>query len=100
MFASHYVIQQIYHLFDIGDIEGTKELFNKFTSRYPADMELKELKNEFLRIIKSNNNEEMNKLKDKFKALIEARKLETSGGISTLTKKGRRPGIDSWIRLV
>ncbi|OYT27471.1 MAG: hypothetical protein B6U97_01475 [Candidatus Altiarchaeales archaeon ex4484_96] len=102
MFASHYVIQHIYILFEKEDLEGTKALFDKFTSRYPTDNELEEISQRFITALDEENTEEINNIKKDLKTLLDTRRFEeTSGGVSpTSSLKSRRPGIDTWIRLV
>lgn len=100
MFASHYVIKHIFVLFDKNDMDGSKELADKFVSRYPTDTELNDLRAELLALLKSEDKEQKEKLRKRFRVLISSRRIESAGGTSTFTKKSRRPGIDSWVRLV
>ncbi|MEA1924584.1 MAG: hypothetical protein U9M95_01815 [Candidatus Altiarchaeota archaeon] len=102
MFASHYVINHIYIIFEKGDLEGTKELFEKFTHRYSGDDELIALYARFIKASEQENKEELSEIKKDLKTLLNSRKFkETSGGISpTAGLKSRRPGIDSWVKLV
>jgi len=101
MFASHYVIKHIYHMFDRGDVEGTQELFDKFVSRYSTDIELKRLRDEFLFYMESRDETQGEGLKKKLKYLVDARKFETSsGGTQVSSKKSRRPGINSLVRII
>ncbi len=102
MFASHYVINHIYIIFRKGDLEGTKELFEKFTHRYSGDNELAALYERFIKASREKNKEELSEVKKDLKTLLNSRKFkETSGGVSpTSGMKSRRPGIDSWIKLI
>lgn len=101
MLASHYVLKHIYLLLKKEDLGGAEELFDKFTSRYANDTELIKLGKEFSKALKAGDEKQINEVYVKLKRMINARRIgRGSGGASTLPMKGRRPGIDSWIKFI
>jgi|GEM_PF-3833594 len=102
MFASHYVINHIYIIFKKDDLRGTKDLFEKFTHRYSGDDELDAIYKRFIKARDQKNKEELSEVLKELKILLNSRKFkETSGGVSpTAGLKSRRPGVDSWVKLV
>lgn len=89
MIASHYVIQDISRAFDADDLELTKAIFDKFSSRYHKDMDLQKIYGEFQDYLAKKDTEKLQHITSRLRELQGIRKLETSGA-QILQLKDRR----------
>lgn len=80
MFASHWIIEDILKAAEEKNFEELKKLSSTYAKKYPKDFEIRELNNEVKEFLKTKNSRKLNEIRKKLKNLMEARKLESSGG--------------------
>ncbi len=94
--ASQYVIKNMSRVLDREDLIETKEVFEKFLTRYQSDEELQDICEDFMGYIHTRDQEMLDKIKSELEKLKKTRKLETHGGTG-LWYGNRRPGITQMV---
>lgn len=76
VFASHHIIAEI--LKNWSNVDATGKEFEKFSARYPNDMEFQKIFGDYKNCIESKG--DLDALKSRLKELENIRKIDVSGG--------------------
>lgn len=90
IFASHYVIEDLLHTLEGGDIEEMRKMCEKYCGRYKNDSELIRTCNMIPIDLEEIGDETLKDIKSRLKELSSARRLETSGGTRLWFEDRRR----------
>lgn len=71
MVASHYVLEKI--LAKWGDLEALRDEFEKFSKRYPEDVELQKIHEDFQAYLRLNS-DQLRDIKEKLRLLEDSRR--------------------------
>ncbi|HIE34413.1 MAG TPA: hypothetical protein EYP86_04680 [Candidatus Altiarchaeales archaeon] len=97
--ASYYVIKEVSQILEKKDMLEGHEVFEKFSKRYTNDKEFQEIYEKFKEYLNKNDKRILEDIKTKLKKLGDMRRWQTSGGISNLWYKDRRPGVIQLVRI-
>lgn len=88
--ASHYVIEDLLHILEDGDIEEIRKICEKYCRRYKNDSDLIRICNMILDLEEEAGDEILEDIKSRLKELSNTRRLETSGGTRLWFEDRRR----------
>ena len=88
---SYHVIEKI--LKEWEDLHAVKEDLDKFSTRYPDDVEFQKLYTKFKEYL-TTETDKLEKIKSELKRLERIRKIESSGGMRLPFRDRRRLGGD------
>jgi 16S rRNA C967 or C1407 C5-methylase (RsmB/RsmF family) len=92
MFASHWIVEDILKAAEEKNIKELERLCKKYAKRYPNDFEIHEINKDVKEYLKRKNDRKLREIKSKLKSLVDARKLESSGGTGLWFGDTRRKG--------
>ncbi|RLI92088.1 MAG: hypothetical protein DRO89_02710 [Candidatus Altiarchaeales archaeon] len=94
--ASPYVIRNMSRVLEKKDLIETREVFEKFLTRYKEDRELQRICDDFMEYISTRDREILSRIRSRLEKLRDTRRLESSGGTG-LWYGNRRSGIMQWV---